>query len=110
MSELITDAMVETGAKADYAHCLGDWDKAAEGARKEWRNGTRVVLEAVAPIIAAKALRDAADEVRNYAYRSDEVTHVGTSEQVPWLIGTSDAHRMVDRLLNERADRIEVKP
>ena len=66
-----------------------------------------LILEAVAPLIAAKALRDAADEVCTHSYKSDEVTGVPTSEQVSWLVGTSDAHRMFDRLLKDRAERFE---
>ena len=42
-----------------------------------------------------------------HSYKSDEVTGVPTSEQVSWLVGTSDAHRMVDRLLKDRAKRFE---
>lgn len=74
---------------------------------KSVRSSVEASVTAVAPYIAAQALRDAADEVRKHAYQPDEVTIVPTSEQASWLIGTFDAHRMVDRLLKGRADQIE---
>ena len=104
MSDLITDAMVESAAATLYGE---RWDDVAESTRIDYRTVAAEMLTAAAPIIAAKALRDAADEVRTHSYKSDEVTGVPTSEQVSWLVGTSDAHRMVDRLLKGRAERFE---
>lgn len=66
MSDLVTDAMLEAAAKADHAtyDAEPDWDRIDERIREVWREGARAALEAVAPLIAAKALRDAADELR----------------------------------------------
>ena len=114
MSELVTDAMVEAAAvvlRNQVRERVGlspldrlPWSPASDEVRRD----ARAALEAAAPLIAAKALRDAADEVRTHSYKPDEVTGVPTSEQVSWLVGTSDAHRMVDRLLKGRADRVEM--
>ena len=111
--DLITEAMVEAAAvilRNQLRERMGlspldrlPWSPASD----EVRGDARAALEAVAPLIAARALRDAADEVRTHSYKSDEVTGVPTSEQVSWLVGTSDAHRMVDRLLKGRAERFE---
>ena len=109
MSDLITDAMVESALEASYDPPKepGYTFLNRDAYRSLWSPHMRAALEAVAPAIAAKALMDAADEVRTHSYTSDEVTGVPTSEQVSWLVGTSDAHRMVDRLLKDRAERIE---
>ena len=113
MTDLITDAMVETATialrnQARERVGLSSLDRLPwSPASSEARADARAALEAVAPLIAAKALRDAADEVCTHSYKSDEVTGVPTSEQVSWLVGTSDAHRMFDRLLKDRAERFE---
>ena len=104
MTDLVTDAMVESAAATLYGE---RWDDVDESTRIDYRTVAAEMLTAAAPIIAAKALRDAADEVRTHSYKPDEVTGVPTSEQASWLVGTSDAHRMVDRLLKGRAERFE---
>lgn len=106
MSALITNEMVDLAARE--ARAWGVVSKNGEWTNEETQQQcARDILEAVAPLIAAKALRDAADEVCTHSYKSDEVTGVPTSEQVSWLVGTSDAHRMFDRLLKDRAERFE---
>ena len=109
MTDLITDAMVEKAAKAAHDCEWPDrpWVKEPIDMALRYRRCARAALEAAAPLIAAKALQDAADEVRTHSYKPDEVTGVPTSEQVSWLVGTSDAHRMFDRLLKDRAERFE---
>ena len=115
MTDLITDAMVEEAAEAAYTQAAWDaqnftgtnWTELDPAHRAPWLREAKAALEVVAPLIAAKALRDAADEVCTHSYKSDEVTGVPTSEQVSWLVGTSDAHRMFDRLLKDRAERFE---
>ena len=112
MSELVTDAMVEAATVASINVSLAPWGSAIT-TTDHLQGGVealaemRAALKAAAPFIAAKALRDAADEVCTHSYKSDEVTGVPTSEQVSWLVGTSDAHRMFDRLLKDRAKRFE---
>ena len=104
MTDLVTDAMVESAAATLYGE---RWDDVDESTRIDYRTVAAEMLTAAAPLIAAAALRCAADEVRTHSYKPDEVTGVPTSEQVSWLVGTSDAHRMVDRLLKDRAERFE---
>lgn len=65
MSDLITDAMVETATRANYdaATWPGAWaalDSLLQEGGGE-RAAMREALEAVAPLIAAKALRDEAE-------------------------------------------------
>ena len=72
MSELVTDEMVETAARAAFRDGfmrnapehenreLSDYD---DGVRESWRVVARAALEAVAPLIAAQALRAAADAI-----------------------------------------------
>ena len=74
MSELVTDAMVEAARQADYLHdpermeCLNHDGSCCpafdHNVGDERTHRVRAALEAVAPAIAAKALRDAADELR----------------------------------------------
>ena len=74
MSELVTDAMVEAARQADYLHdpqrmeCLNHDGSCCPGGHHdvgdERTHRVRAAIEAVAPAIAAKALRDAADELR----------------------------------------------
>jgi len=70
MSELITDAMAETAAKARW-----DYKRVESGDTTEWEmrhpafrafdfDSMRAALEAVAPTLTAKALRDFDDRVR----------------------------------------------
>ena len=68
MSDLITDEMVEAAAAA--VHDLGCFGAMVGEPCNCYRHAgdashveARAALEAVAPLIAAKALRDAADEV-----------------------------------------------
>ena len=85
MSELVTDAMVEMAAKADHAtyDAEADWDRIDERTREVWREGARAALEAVAPLIAAKALRDAAEMLRPHCPTSaqDLNTRAGRIER-----------------------------
>ena len=64
MSGLITDAMVEAAARAEWTHewPIRPWEKAPDGLADHYRGCSRHALEAAAPLIAAKALRDAANE------------------------------------------------
>ena len=88
-------------------------DAAMEAAFHQWRRidpiiGTgdvRLILTAAAPYIAAQALRDAADEVRGYAYTPDDVREVAHGDD--YADGITDAHHVFDRLLDARAARIE---
>jgi len=108
VSELITDEAIERAARAAAAHaldrvglgipmylCQGD-DSDPHG---DWDNPTtatygvvRAALEAAAPLIAARVLREAADEC--------EALHWGMG-------GHSDVWAIRGSWLSERADRIE---
>ena len=67
MSELVTDAMVETAAKADHAtyDAEADWDRIDDLTRDVWRDGARAALESAAPAIAAKAWEEGYAACRN---------------------------------------------
>ena len=72
MSDLITDAMVEAAAKELYEQWVSRdnlrvsfapvWGRLGSFRKSEWLQDARIALEAVAPAIAAKAMRDAANE------------------------------------------------
>ena len=64
MSAYVTDEMVEIAARVEWGVVWSDvvgWDAADPDARHMFSRGIRPALEAVAPHIAAAALRDAAD-------------------------------------------------
>ena len=61
MSDLITDEMVETAAATLYGE---RWDDVDESTRIDYRTVAAEMLTAAAPIIAAKALQDAARKLR----------------------------------------------
>ena len=67
MSDYVTDEMVETAARTEWDVVWGDvidWDEADPKSREMFSRGIRPALEAVAPQIAATALRDAAEDWR----------------------------------------------
>ena len=66
MSDLITDAMVEAAARTEWTHerHIRPWEKAPDDLAGHCRGCSRNALEAVAPLIAATALRDAAEMLR----------------------------------------------
>ena len=73
MSDLITDEMVETAAAAQwhYDWPLREFHREPDDIQDYYRNSARVALETVAPLIAAKALLDAAAmAARNESQRS----------------------------------------
>ena len=96
MSELVTDEMVETAAATSWAHDHSmPWDMAPSDVRDYYLDGARAALEAVAPLIAAKALRDAVEAM----VAEDEggvVAGLNDGDAGLWLIA--------------RADRIEANP
>lgn len=106
----IPEAAVEAAARAAYEdgflrHAKHyyplTWEEIGDGARESWR----AIVRAAAPHIAAQALRDAADEVRGYAYTPDDVREVAHGDD--YADGITDAHHVFDRLLDARAARIE---
>ena len=73
MSELVTDEMVETAARAEWDHYKpdldgGPWEGLTEAQRASWREGVEEVLAAaiplVTPAIKAEALREAVEDRR----------------------------------------------
>ena len=96
MSDYVTDEMVETAARAMYEdHGLTSWDEEGQADLDLWRNDARAALEAVAPTIAAAALRDAADR------------EMAAWEPVPMSPDWLDAVEAVCEELRARADQIE---
>ena len=80
MSDQITDAMVETAARAERNVVWGDvidWDEADPKSREMFSRGIRPALEAAAPHIAAAALRDAADWLDDMARGHRESAQLG---------------------------------
>lgn len=86
MSDLITDAMVETAAQIMWdTPGPGNWDELPEVGRDLERQAMRAALEAVAPLIAAKALRDAAaTAARSESQRAAEIV---PSQPCPLPVG-----------------------
>ena len=71
MTDLITDAMVEAAARAEWTHewPIRPWEKVPDDLADHYRECSRHALEAVAPLIAAKAW----DE--GYAMSERELDH-----------------------------------
>ena len=70
MSDYVTDEMVETAAAATWNRSAREidgcplWDgRLPSNIRHSIRSDARAALEAAAPLIAAQALRDAADAI-----------------------------------------------
>lgn len=64
MSEYVTDEAVEKVARDLWEHdSFYPWDVALHDLRDRYRDEARASLEAVAPLIAAKALEAAADDL-----------------------------------------------
>ena len=96
MDDFVTDEMVETAARAEWNVVWGDvidWDEADPKSREMFSRGIRPALEAVAPLIAAAALRDAADRER------------AAWESVPMSPDWMEAIESVCETLRARADR-----
>ena len=69
MDDLVTDEMVETAARAMYEDAMrrlgvstpAPWEQAAHSTWLRFMGEARAALDTAAPLIAAAALRDAAD-------------------------------------------------
>ena len=104
MRELITDEMVETAARASYTDWAGVlWGRADDYTKRVERSSARAALEAVAPLIAAAALRraiDAADEA--FAQEDVAMTQWGNG----YIAGQGAALDLIRNYTNEmEADR-----
>ena len=98
MSDYVTDEMVETAARAAYNSRSGGynlWAHATRCEEEQYLEDARAALEAVAPTIAAAALRDAADR------------EMAAWEPVPMSPDWLDAVEAVCEELRARADQIE---
>ena len=106
MSDYVTDEMVETAARTEWDVVWGDvidWDEADPKSREMFSRGIRPALEAVAPQIAATALRDAADAWQ-WGGWSTITEPAKRPEQVPRVLGIADA---VTGWIRARADQSE---
>ena len=91
MSELMTNEMVETAARAAFRdgfmrgapeyenRDLSDYD---DGIRESWRVVARAALTAAAPQIAAQALRDAAAWLDDMARGHRESAYLGAGRDL----------------------------
>ena len=94
----VTDEMVETAARAAYNSRSGGynlWAHATRCEEEQYLEDARAALEAVAPTIAAAALRDAADR------------EMAAWEPVPMSPDWLDAVEAVCEELRARADKME---
>ena len=111
MSVRITDAMVETAARAEWDHYKpdldgGPWEDLTEAQREAWREGIEPVLAAalplVTPAIKAAALREAADAWQRGEWAA--ITEPAKRPAVPSILGIANA---VTDWIRARADQIE---
>ena len=85
MSDLVTDEMVETAARAAYNSRSGGynlWAHATRCEEEQYLEDARAALEAVAPTIAAAALRDAADWLDDMARGHRESAYLGAGRDL----------------------------
>jgi hypothetical protein len=102
MSLLFTDEMVEKAAEATWNTVVGptDWAETDGANRALELQGAREALNAVAPLIAAKALKDAVEEMRRARRGSWNLPDPEDPE----------TFYSVDVWLERRADQIEGQP
>ena len=107
MSDLITDEMVEAAARAYHEAApeavAGSWDVSTPRIHERGLARARAALEAAAPLIAATALRDAADAWQ-WGGWSTITEPAKRPEQVPRVLGIADA---VTGWIRARADQSE---
>ena len=95
MSDYVTDEMVETAARAMWERIDREESWSEIYHASAYRRDARAALEAAAPLIAAQALRDAADR------------EMAAWEPVPMSPDWLDAIESVCETLRARADQIE---
>ena len=102
----VTDEAVEAAARAEWRvdFALTPWVSGPEDVRDYYRDTARAALEAAAPLIAAQALRDAADGYQTGGW-ADDLPAGGSRPAL--ILGMSQ--RAV-AWLRARADQIEAKP
>ena len=85
---LITDAMVEAAARAEWTHewPIRPWEKAPDDLADHYRGCSRAALEAAAPLIAAQVLGDAADAWRAIQRTDDHLLR-------QWLDARANSYR-----------------
>ena len=100
MSDYVTDEMVEAAARAHHEAApgagAGSWDASTPRVQQRALIRARAALTATAPLIAATALRDAADGV-----------DLSPSYPTPGLSELHNAEGAAEAYLRARADRIE---
>ena len=108
MSDLVTDAMVETAAAAQWNY---DWPhrefrREPDDLQDFYRNSARAGLEAVATLIAAKALEDAAEAL---AALPSAAVGYGRYDSIGARKGRARQYErgVIGHWLKIRADRIE---
>ncbi len=98
----VTDEIVEAAARADHAHGRlahdPDWDDLNDTDRDSYRQAARSYLTAAAPLIAAEALREAAQAIRD---------HDGTWGSGHPLDAFGEGLQAAARIVDGRADELE---
>lgn len=103
MSDLITDAMVEAAAKTRWDYARGDlteWEMRYPAFRESDTEAMRAALEAIAPLIAAKAWDEGyamSERELDHAYGGHPISQDGPCDMCHEC-GTGNPYR---------ADRIE---
>lgn len=108
MSELITDEIVEVTAQAFYEAEerevgtleVHPWDGVIGERREAWKICARAALEAATPLIAGRALREAADGMYEHQ-------HAGCFKTICADCRERNVRTGVRAHLRSRADRIE---
>ena len=116
-SDLITDAMVEAAARAEWTHewPVRPWEKVPDDLADHYRDCSRHALEAAAPLIAAKALRYADESLARAASQVDTLHHFHGFKCLCGFEGDARARTqtehitsmMLDTNASVRAERIE---
>ena len=96
----VTQAIALAMAKSDILRHDGHWDEAVQVL-------ARAALSAAAPYLMAMALREAADEVDNYAWQPGDGHTLPESEQAAYMLGANDAHHVAEKLIRSRAKNIK---
>jgi len=88
-----------------------DWSQWAKGEQcpcAKTKGGVRLAhLDSIVRREVAKALRAFAVEQQQYVWQPGDTRRLPEDEQAAYAVGAGDAHAVVERLADKRADEIE---